>query len=41
MADRAIAAGHGDEQYPVLIEEFEKPAAQAPAPAAGPDADRR
>lgn len=27
MADRAIAAGHGDEQYPVLIEEFAKPAA--------------
>ncbi|MEV0765550.1 NAD(P)-binding domain-containing protein [Nocardia sp. NPDC050435] len=25
MADRAIAAGHGDEQYPVLIEEFGKP----------------
>ncbi|WP_425273037.1 hypothetical protein [Saccharomonospora piscinae] len=22
MADRAIAAGHGGEQYPVLIEEF-------------------
>ncbi|WP_305128929.1 imine reductase family protein [Streptomyces longispororuber] len=22
MADRAIAAGHGKEQYPVLIEEF-------------------
>ncbi|MFD9903424.1 NAD(P)-dependent oxidoreductase [Streptomyces sp. NPDC059063] len=27
MADRAIAAGHGGEQYPVLIEEFSKPAA--------------
>ncbi|MFD9405722.1 NAD(P)-dependent oxidoreductase [Streptomyces sp. NPDC059989] len=27
MADRAIAAGHGGEQYPVLIEEFGKPAA--------------
>ncbi|MEU4508225.1 NAD(P)-binding domain-containing protein [Nonomuraea wenchangensis] len=26
MADRAIAAGHGGEQYPVLIEEFSKPA---------------
>ncbi|MFD3529991.1 NAD(P)-dependent oxidoreductase [Streptomyces sp. NPDC058664] len=26
MADRAIAAGHGGEQYPVLIEEFGKPA---------------
>ncbi|MFF1509203.1 NAD(P)-dependent oxidoreductase [Streptomyces sp. NPDC058326] len=26
MADRAIAAGHGGEQYPVLIEEFTKPA---------------
>ncbi|GGW79088.1 3-hydroxyisobutyrate dehydrogenase [Streptomyces lomondensis] len=26
MADRAIAAGHGKEQYPVLIEEFGKPA---------------
>ncbi|MFC8952914.1 NAD(P)-dependent oxidoreductase [Streptomyces sp. NPDC057101] len=26
MADRAIAAGHGGEQYPVLIEEFAKPA---------------
>ncbi|MET9548645.1 NAD(P)-binding domain-containing protein [Streptomyces sp. NPDC006627] len=25
MADRAIAAGHGGEQYPVLIEEFAKP----------------
>ncbi|WP_436786263.1 NAD(P)-dependent oxidoreductase [Yinghuangia sp. YIM S10712] len=25
MADRAIAAGHGKEQYPVLIEEFTKP----------------
>ncbi|MEU4342209.1 NAD(P)-binding domain-containing protein [Nocardia sp. NPDC023852] len=25
MADRAIAAGHGREQYPVLIEEFGKP----------------
>ncbi|MEU3723494.1 NAD(P)-binding domain-containing protein [Streptomyces sp. NPDC031705] len=25
MADRAIAAGHGAEQYPVLIEEFAKP----------------
>ncbi|MFF5984760.1 NAD(P)-dependent oxidoreductase [Streptomyces olindensis] len=25
MADRAIAAGHGKEQYPVLIEEFGKP----------------
>jgi 3-hydroxyisobutyrate dehydrogenase-like beta-hydroxyacid dehydrogenase len=24
MADRAIAAGHGGEQYPVLIEEFSK-----------------
>ncbi|QGZ52411.1 MULTISPECIES: NAD(P)-dependent oxidoreductase [Streptomyces] len=27
MADRAIAAGHGGEQYPVLIEEFGKPRA--------------
>ncbi|MEU2118669.1 NAD(P)-binding domain-containing protein [Streptomyces sp. NPDC016459] len=26
MADRAIAAGHGGEQYPVLIQEFTKPA---------------
>ncbi|MFD6160646.1 NAD(P)-dependent oxidoreductase [Nocardia sp. NPDC060256] len=26
MADRSIAAGHGGEQYPVLIEEFSKPA---------------
>lgn len=26
MADRSIAAGHGGEQYPVLIEEFAKPA---------------
>ncbi|MER0242498.1 NAD(P)-binding domain-containing protein [Streptomyces sp. HSW2009] len=25
LADRAIAAGHGGEQYPVLIEEFSKP----------------
>ncbi|WP_030664016.1 NAD(P)-dependent oxidoreductase [Streptomyces rimosus] len=25
MADRSIAAGHGKEQYPVLIEEFSKP----------------
>ncbi|MFJ5097232.1 NAD(P)-dependent oxidoreductase [Streptomyces sp. NPDC088557] len=25
MADRAIAAGHGGEQYPVLIEEFTRP----------------
>jgi 3-hydroxyisobutyrate dehydrogenase-like beta-hydroxyacid dehydrogenase len=25
MADRSIAAGHGKEQYPVLIEEFGKP----------------
>ncbi|MFE7717652.1 NAD(P)-dependent oxidoreductase [Nocardia rhizosphaerihabitans] len=25
MADRSIAAGHGGEQYPVLIEEFSKP----------------
>ncbi|MBZ4320855.1 NAD(P)-dependent oxidoreductase [Streptomyces huiliensis] len=25
MAERAIAAGHGGEQYPVLIEEFAKP----------------
>ncbi|MEV4945562.1 NAD(P)-binding domain-containing protein [Streptomyces sp. NPDC053755] len=47
MADRAIAAGHGAEQYPVLIEEFgiPRPAAAAPttppsgpttAPASGP-----
>ncbi|MFJ4537580.1 NAD(P)-dependent oxidoreductase [Streptomyces tibetensis] len=28
MADRAIAAGHGREQYPVLIEEFGKPGAR-------------
>ncbi|MFB8405132.1 NAD(P)-dependent oxidoreductase [Streptomyces sp. NPDC055912] len=27
MADRAIAAGHGGEQYPVLIEEFGRPGA--------------
>ncbi|CAL9589219.1 hypothetical protein SUDANB1_05188 [Streptomyces sp. enrichment culture] len=27
MADRAIAAGHGKEQYPVLIEEFGRPGA--------------
>nr|AUD39508.1 WHU imine reductase 23 [synthetic construct] len=27
MADRAIAAGHGGEQYPVLIEEFTTPRA--------------
>lgn len=27
MADRSIAAGHGGEQYPVLIEEFGKPRA--------------
>ncbi|MGW1927372.1 imine reductase family protein, partial [Streptomyces massasporeus] len=27
MADRAIAAGHGGEQYPVLIEEFGRPEA--------------
>ncbi|TDC48257.1 NAD(P)-dependent oxidoreductase [Jiangella ureilytica] len=26
IADRAIAAGHGGEQYPVLIEEFGRPA---------------
>ncbi|NRQ33807.1 NAD(P)-dependent oxidoreductase [Nonomuraea sp. NN258] len=25
MADRAIAAGHGGEQYPVLIDEFSRP----------------
>ncbi|MEU1891663.1 hypothetical protein [Streptomyces pristinaespiralis] len=25
MADRSIAAGHGGEQYPVLIKEFSKP----------------
>ncbi|MFD6391148.1 NAD(P)-dependent oxidoreductase [Nocardia sp. NPDC060259] len=25
MADRSISAGHGGEQYPVLIEEFSKP----------------
>ncbi|MGW3728509.1 imine reductase family protein [Streptomyces sp. NPDC000851] len=25
MADRSLAAGHGGEQYPVLIEEFGKP----------------
>ncbi|GAB2642149.1 NAD(P)-dependent oxidoreductase [Nocardia goodfellowii] len=25
MADRSVAAGHGGEQYPVLIEEFAKP----------------
>jgi len=25
MADRAIVAGHGEEQYPVLIREFERP----------------
>ncbi|WP_158888074.1 NAD(P)-dependent oxidoreductase [Amycolatopsis anabasis] len=25
MADRSIAAGHGGQQYPVLIEEFSKP----------------
>lgn len=25
MADRSIAAGHGGEQYPVLIEEFRTP----------------
>ncbi|MEV0591757.1 NAD(P)-dependent oxidoreductase [Nonomuraea cavernae] len=25
MADRSIAAGHGGEQYPVLIEEFSRP----------------
>ncbi|MGN9790045.1 NAD(P)-dependent oxidoreductase [Streptomyces sp. OZ13] len=29
MADRAIAAGHGGEQYPVLIEEFAKPSGDA------------
>ncbi|MGW6643842.1 NAD(P)-dependent oxidoreductase [Streptomyces iakyrus] len=28
MADRAVAAGHGKEQYPVLIEEFGKPGAR-------------
>jgi 3-hydroxyisobutyrate dehydrogenase-like beta-hydroxyacid dehydrogenase len=28
MADRAIAAGHGKEQYPVLIEEFGRPGAR-------------
>ncbi|WP_069386014.1 NAD(P)-dependent oxidoreductase [Cellulosimicrobium cellulans] len=26
MADRSMAAGHGGEQYPVLIEEFSRPA---------------
>ena len=25
LADRSVAAGHGSEQYPVLIEEFSKP----------------
>ncbi|MBF6125706.1 NAD(P)-dependent oxidoreductase [Nocardia brasiliensis] len=30
MADRAIAAGHGAEQYPVLIEEFAKAASAPP-----------
>lgn len=25
MADRAIAAGHGGGQYPVLVEEFGRP----------------
>ncbi|EFC85084.1 oxidoreductase [Parafrankia sp. EUN1f] len=25
IADRSIAAGHGKEQYPVLIEEFSRP----------------
>ncbi|MEV0693641.1 hypothetical protein [Streptomyces sp. NPDC050388] len=25
LADRSIAAGHGGEQYPVLIEEFGRP----------------
>jgi 3-hydroxyisobutyrate dehydrogenase-like beta-hydroxyacid dehydrogenase len=34
IADRAIAAGHGGEQYPVLIEEFSRPGA-APGAAAG------
>lgn len=29
IADRAIAAGHGGEQYPVLIEEFTKPGPNA------------
>ncbi|MEU9604193.1 NAD(P)-binding domain-containing protein [Streptomyces sp. NPDC048057] len=28
MADRAVAAGHGGEQYAVLIEEFSKPRAE-------------
>ncbi|GII03938.1 NAD(P)-dependent oxidoreductase [Planobispora takensis] len=28
MADRSIAAGHGGEQYPVLIEEFGRPRAR-------------
>ncbi|MGW2051432.1 imine reductase family protein [Streptomyces sp. NPDC001858] len=36
MADRAIAAGHGGEQYPVLIEEFGKPRHDRPIPTPGP-----
>ncbi|MEV8020145.1 NAD(P)-binding domain-containing protein [Streptomyces sp. NPDC086554] len=30
MADRSIAAGHGGEEYPVLIEEFGKPREDCP-----------
>ncbi len=32
MADRSIAAGHGGEQYPVLIEEFSTPRNDRPVP---------
>jgi 3-hydroxyisobutyrate dehydrogenase-like beta-hydroxyacid dehydrogenase len=31
IADRAVAAGHGGEQYPVLIEEFSPPSARTGA----------
>ncbi|GAA1972184.1 NAD(P)-dependent oxidoreductase [Amycolatopsis minnesotensis] len=36
MADRSIAAGHGGEQYPVLIEEFRKPATTDRSPHRNP-----
>ncbi|WP_454042109.1 NAD(P)-dependent oxidoreductase [Cellulosimicrobium sp. Marseille-Q8652] len=35
IADRSVAAGHGAEQYPVLIEEFSKPARTVPAERSG------
>lgn len=40
MADRSIAAGHGRDQYPVLIEEFAKPARDLDIRSSGLQGDR-